>query len=432
MVKSPTVQRLLTLLRKLLQILRLGLVLIIAVLLLGTSSLLPGNRTERVRAYTRNIEFDYVGWTLNALRIKLFESALGASDYLSAESRRQVVLNYMKLIAQIQEAEQGINQSYSDPTIRDPQAATQPLRVRLERLNLQRDQIGPVAEAILQEQIGYAADMLGLTLGGQPVPPVLYHSTPLPLALIVSPRTVIRQDEDISLVPDLTVDKRAELEGQVDRALDVSSLVVEIGGVGTYPTMVEQTSYLDWLSEVVAHEWVHNFLTLRPLGINYMTNPQLRIMNETTAAIAGKEIGRAVLQLYYPELLPPPPSTPPPGSENTPAQPPVFDYRAEMHQTRLTADQLLAEGKVEEAEQYMEMRRIIFWQNGYHHLRKLNQAYFAFYGAYADEPGGAAGATEDPIGAAVRALRAQSPSLSAFLNRISWMVSFEQLQQAVK
>jgi hypothetical protein len=431
-VKSPTVQRLLTLLRKLLQILRLGLVLIIAVLLLGTSSLLPGNRTERVRAYTRNIEFDYVGWTLNALRIKLFESALGASDYLSAESRRQVVLNYMKLIAQIQEAERGINQSYSDPTIRDPQAATQPLRVRLERLNLQRDQIGPVAEAILQEQIGYAADMLGLTLGGQPVPPVLYHSTPLPLALIVSPRTVIRQDEDISLVPDLTVDKRAELEGQVDRALDVSSLVVEIGGVGTYPTMVEQTSYLDWLSEVVAHEWVHNFLTLRPLGINYMTNPQLRIMNETTAAIAGKEIGRAVLLLYYPELLPPPPSTPPPGSENTPAQPPVFDYRAEMHQTRLTADQLLAEGKVEEAEQYMEMRRIIFWQNGYHHLRKLNQAYFAFYGAYADEPGGAAGATEDPIGAAVRALRAQSPSLSAFLNRISWMVSFEQLQQAVK
>jgi hypothetical protein len=75
----------------------------------------------------------------------------------------------------------------------------------------------------------------------------------------------------------------------------------------------------------------------------------------------------------------------------------------------------------------MEQRRIFFWENGYH-IRKLNQAYFAFHGAYADEPGGAAG--EDPVGAAVRALRAQSPSLAAFLNRISWMTSFEQLQRA--
>ena len=42
----------------------------------------------------------------------------------------------------------------------------------------------------------------------------------------------------------------------------------------------------------------------------------------------------------------------------------------------------------------MEARREIFWQNGYA-IRKLNQAYFAFYGAYADIPGGPAG--EDPV-----------------------------------
>ncbi|MEJ2709259.1 MAG: hypothetical protein P8074_16740 [Anaerolineales bacterium] len=76
----------------------------------------------------------------------------------------------------------------------------------------------------------------------------------------------------------------------------------------------------------------------------------------------------------------------------------------------------------------MEQRRIFFWEHGYH-IRKLNQAYFAFYGAYADQPGGAAG--EDPVGAAVRDLRVQSPNLSDFLNRISWMWKFQQLQQAV-
>ena len=49
----------------------------------------------------------------------------------------------------------------------------------------------------------------------------------------------------------------------------------------------------------------------------------------------------------------------------------------------------------------MEQRRQLFVENGYY-IRKLNQAYFAFYGAYADVPGGAAG--EDPVGPAVRAL----------------------------
>ena len=99
-----------------------------------------------------------------------------------------------------------------------------------------------------------------------------------------------------------------------------------------------------------------------------------------------------------------------------------------MHLTRITVDKLLAEGRVEEAEAYMEERRVFFWDQGYR-IRKLNQAYFAFYGAYADEPAGAAG--EDPVGAAVRLLRAQSPSLSAFLKRISWISSFEDLQKLV-
>lgn len=76
----------------------------------------------------------------------------------------------------------------------------------------------------------------------------------------------------------------------------------------------------------------------------------------------------------------------------------------------------------------MEERRQVFLKNGYL-LRKINQAYFAFYGAYADVPGGAAG--EDPVGPAVRALREQSKSLAEFVNRISWMSSFQQLQEAV-
>ncbi|KAA0276920.1 MAG: hypothetical protein EDM79_06115, partial [Chloroflexi bacterium] len=98
-------------------------------------------------------------------------------------------------------------------------------------------------------------------------------------------------------------------------------------------------------------------------------------------------------------------------------------------ETRINADALLAEGRIEEAEAYMEERRQVFLRNGYL-LRKINQAYFAFHGAYADVPGGAAG--EDPVGPAVRALRAKSDSLADFINTMSWMWSFEQLQERVK
>jgi hypothetical protein len=154
-------------------------------------------------------------------------------------------------------------------------------------------------------------------------------------------------------------------------------------------------------------------------------------MNETTASIAGGEIGKIVMQRYYPELLA---QDSAPSikrvSQNVdlPAAAPAFDFRAEMHTTRVNADALLAQGKIDQAEAYMELRRQLFWDNHYA-IRKLNQAYFAFYGAYADTPGGAAG--EDPVGPAVRALRAQSASLKDFLERISQMTTFAELQKAV-
>jgi hypothetical protein len=166
----------------------------------------------------------------------------------------------------------------------------------------------------------------------------------------------------------------------------------------------------------------------------YDFTPELRTMNETTASIVGNEIGSLVLQRYYPELVDAAPSplqlaSVQPPSPHPEGEAPPFDFRAEMHTTRVTVDEMLAEGKIEEAEAYMEARREIFWENGYT-IRKLNQAYFAFYGAYADVPGGAAG--EDPVGPAVRELRAQSASLAEFVKRISWMTSFEQLQAAIQ
>jgi hypothetical protein len=380
------------------------------------------------------VQFDYFTWTVNAAWQKLQLSSLGMPYYLNNDQRKQAVYDYIQLTKDIEKSESELDQIYADPAIKDKDASSALLRKKLNELSQKQQNLAPFTEAVLQEQVGSVAAEMGLTVGGQPIPSVLYKISPLPLALIISPREKILQDANISLFPDLTVEQRVLLETGVDEQLNVSSLVVPVGGIGTYPTMVMRTSDLKWLAEVVSHEWTHNFLTLRPLGIRYDTSPEMRTMNETTASISGREIGERVIEKYYPELVVSEriplglvshlDGRPNPGDFRRP-----FDFRMEMHETRVAVDQLLSEGKIEEAENYMESRRQLFWDNGYA-LRKLNQAYFAFYGAYADVPGGAAG--EDPVGPAVRSLRQQSASLADFIYRIAWMTSFDELKAAVQ
>jgi hypothetical protein len=386
---------------------------------------------ERVRAYTRMEEFDYAAWTIDALLEKGRQGAINAWRYLDESQQRNAVLAYLDLAGQLENVEDEIARIYANPEIGDKEAAAAGLLAEQRRLEADIRRQGALAESVLQHQISVVLAEIGLSLGGQPFPPLLYHVTSLPNALIVSPREVIRQDADVSLMPDLTLDEIDRLEREVENGLNVSALVVPVGGIGIYPTMVMSSTDLSWLVEVIAHEWIHNYLTLRPLGALYYSSPDLRTINETTASLAGKEIGEAVLKRFYPDFLPPPPA-PLPQEELTPPAlrrnggAPQFNYRAEMRETRVTADSLLAEGKIEEAEQYMEARRQFFWEHGYR-IRRLNQAYFAFYGAYADVPGGAAGS--DPVGAAVRILRAQSLSLAEFIRRIAWVTSYEDLQR---
>jgi len=408
------------------------IVIAAAVVLLQRAAMPVGDELEQVRRYTRSIEFDYIAWTADALLVKAGQSVTPLTQVLSDEEQSSLVVEELRLQKEILVSEAAIAKIYSDPTIQNPEIRAAGERQKLEQLQARMEILGPLSESILQQQVSDVVGDLGLTLGGQPVPDVLYHVTPLPYALIVSPRGEIRQDANISLVTDLSLEQMVELEKRVEADLDVSALVVPVGGIGVYPTMILRTTDIVYLTEVIAHEWTHNYLTLRPLGMNYDTTPALRTMNETTAALAGVEAGQLVLQKFYPGQVEP--ETPPvlPPRDRTPKTaavvPDTFDYRAEMHTTRVKVDELLKDGKIKEAENYMEARRVVFWENGYQ-IRRLNQAYFAFHGAYADQPGGAAGS--DPVGPAVRELRAQSPSLAAFINRISWMTSFEQLQKVV-
>ena len=410
---------------------RRALFLLLVCTLLTRDLTLAGDLGTQVTVRVGTLQFDFIGWTLNALGLKVAQSTSTEQNYMPTDERKQIVLNYIELLDQNLKLDREINHIFTDPNQIDPEAASHDLKAQLAHVRARMDELGPLAEAVLQEQIAAVLADEGFAVGGQIVPPVSFHITALPGFLVISPRDRIELQAYANIEPGLTAAEETALEDKMEKELNVSALVAPLGGLGTYPTMIYETANLNYVAEVGAHEWVHNYLTLRPLGVNYESSPELRTMNETTATIVGREIGQKVIERYYPERVPPPTPTPDPNAILTPTPTPdpnTFDFDTEMHDTRVKVDELLAAGKIEEAERYMEGRRRVFVEHGYQ-VRKLNQAYFAFYGAYNVGPGAGG---QDPVGPAVRQLRDRSPSVKAFLDRISWMTSFEALQAALR
>lgn len=397
----------------------------IILLSLSASSVPLRDPVENVRRFTRQLEFEFVGWTLDALWSKIEQFSVSATARMSEESRKEFVVEYFDLLRESQQFQSQVESIVGDPDEAAQQGVFSDLQEQLKLTQRTLIERQPLVESILQQQATFVLAELGLGLGGRIIPPLAFEFTSLPLTLIVSPREVIQQDANIPLVANLELSAKISLEEQVDRTLNVSSLVVNIGGIGTYPTMVLESSSIAWVIDTVIHEWAHNYLTLRPLGLNYLKDSDLRTMNETTASIIGREVARQVLLRYYPDFAP---ALVELSSELPPEDPEAFNLRAEMHETRITADRLLAEGQIEQAEQYMQERRQFIWVNGYR-IRKLNQAYFAFHGAYADEPGGAAG--DDPVGDAVRELWDRIESPAEFLWTMSWMSDLSDLQEEI-
>lgn len=387
-----------------------------------------GDEAYQLEALVGLRQYDFLVWELQALAAKAQAVLARDQRYLDESTRRQIVLDYLDSIQEMNRLEWQIGQIYSNPDIADPDTVSADIQRELANMKVTTNQIQPFAEAILQDHVADVLREEQFALLEQTWPPVLMHMTPLPTILMVSPRDRIERIYGIPLVHGLTVPEQEALETAVFQELNLSALVVPIGGLGLYPSMIMESSSINWLAEVTAHEWAHVWMGPYPISLQYLTDPAVRTMNETTAAIAGKDIGPKVIARYYPEyvLSSPPASAPIPDPE--PDSPPSFDFRAEMAETRVKTDELLLAGEIEAAEAYMETRRRLFVVNGFN-IRKINQAYFSFYGAYADEPG-AAGV--DPIGPLVQEVRSLTPTLRAFLETMVPVNSIEELRTVVE
>lgn len=395
------------------------------VCLSGSLSASPTVR-DGIGHLTRHLNFNFVEWTLDALFQKAIGASLKAESFLNGEEQANVLRTYVGMVDEVRMLENKLTRLVSTPGTEDPTAISE-AKETLDVASAYLHSFSHVAESTLQKQTEQMLVSLGFGFGGQILPPVLYHVSELPLNLVISPREEIQAEYEISLKAGMDTLEKETLENTILETLDRSALITAVGGMGAYPTMVMRTSDLSWLADTVAHEWGHNWLTLHPLGMRYFENSQMKTINETTASILGGEVSLEVIKKWYPELAPVSviEDTQTNGLTVPEQTEEVFNFRKEMRITRVRVDELLAKGQIETAEAYMETRRAFFWENGYY-IRKINQAYFAFYGAYNDVPGGGASGS-DPVGPAVQALRAQTASLFEFISKIQSVKSFQEL-----
>ncbi len=352
----------------------------------------------------RGQQFNFIEWEATTLAWKAQQAVRGLHRSVSAQEGAQHVQTYLAQLGTVMQLEAQLESATAQATFSPSQiVAWQTERDRLRSV-LARDQM--LIESILENQVRQVLVAEGFHVGGWLFPPISMHFTQPTQLLVFSSREQIQMGQTWTLKGG-TLEERERLEQLALEELDQSAIVVGIGGMAVYPAMVIEHPDVETVVDTFAHEWLHHYLMFYPLGYEteLFANPEARNINETTATLFGQQIAKRVLDRYYSAWIQ--------SSTLTNAErAQTFDYYAEMNETRVEVDRLLSQGQVAPAESYMEQRRLWFVQNGYN-IRKLNQAWFAFYGGYQVQGVGIGGT--DPTGAWIQSLLEISPNLKAWV-----------------
>ncbi len=347
------------------------------------------------------------------------------SRYEEIDDEIGVVTEYFAFVEQIKTLKSEIQAINAG----NRQGDSASLEAELNMLQEQRIALEGTVERIIEKQIRDTLAQQGIF---NPIielkvafPPVNFKLDKPPYYLVISPRHRIESMREILLQPSLNLEEIETIEAKVDK-LGVSSLMVKPGGLSTpYPTLVTNEASLRFTINAATEEWLHQYLVFKPLGFLYLLdltgvsrNYEIATINETLASMVSKEIGSIVYEKYYPEY-----ENDVNQNQTTASE---FDFNLEMREIRKTVDKYLAQGEIEQAEEFMEQKRQYLASMG-RYIRKLNQAYFAFYGTYADRP-----TSISPIGLELKELRSQSASLKDFLDTVAIMTSRQDLRVSIK
>ena len=406
-------------------ILTLGIILLM-IGLSGTGCTTTPDFDRKLQAIVKPYDFSTIAWEIRTIPHELNQLIFSRRDQSADEV--QVVANHFAIVKQIRALRaqaQAINQGAVPGDLASLEAELNTLQ---EQRSASQDEVERILEKQIKTVLAEQAIFNPLDSSSRikiNLPPVNFSLEKPPHLLVISPRDRIESMREIFLKQDISPEEMAAIEAEADK-LGVSSLVVELGGLGaTYPSFVTNEASLSFTIDAACEEWLHQYLFFRPLGFLYALdltglapNYEIATINETVASMASKEIGALVYEKYYS----PDQNAPQPSQEEDSG----FNFNREMRDIRRQVDRYLAQGESELAEAFMEQKRQYLAANGYY-IRKLNQAYFAFHGTYADSP-----TSVSPIGAELEKLREQSASLKDFLDRAATITSRQYLQDMLE
>ncbi len=417
---------------------RLSSFLVVIVLCAGlvpASGLTPqGYYETRLGALTGPYSFSLSWWTVGAVANKaaqLVRPQPGAG--LSAEEQRRILDDFFASADEANRLEGELN-GLANRGLTSGDARVAALERELQAVRATRAAQSLLVERLLEQQVQSMLEQEQISLlrlGHIFLPPVFFKLVDLPDVLVVAYRDRIAMRSQVAIRRAITTQEATNLEDAADRELNVRTLLVPIGGYSTYPTMIAGTAPRDFVIGAISHEWCHIYLMFRPLGAAYGKSGEVTAMNETVCGIFGDDIAALVRETYYgAEKTPRPWQTPPAPTQEPPRpreEPQGFNANRELRKIYLAAEERLKVGDVEGAERIMEEGRAYLAENGVY-LRKLNQAFFAFYGSYAEGPDSI---RPDTIGDDLRELRRRSDSLKQFFETAARMTSYDDLTRAL-
>lgn len=384
----------------------------------------PGDRLQQspVAFASSGFAFDLLAYELGNFPDKWVYRTLSALPWVDdgPDARRSALDQYEELARHLRENAGKLREA----TAQNDLARRDDLQDERELLLDTRNAIRDTVEEYLEAELSLTLSNFGFSTWGDFMwPPVDFRIDNPPSILVTSPRNIIERRESRLIDTDLTESEKLSIENHLLTQANLSAIVLRTGGLAAFPNIVPSHYDLLPLLEVSAHEWLHAYLLFQPLGRAYWDNGDMTSLNETLAQIFGKEIGRITYNRIKDadiDTMEPPPSVTDTGEDAPPADPDRFDFREFMFETRQKTDEMLAENQIAEAEAYMEQRRLVLVEHG-HHIRKLNQAYFAFHGLYA-----AGLASTSPLARQLWELRLQTDHIGDFVKTLQTVSDYSQ------
>ena len=391
--------------------------------LLAVFIMLPQTDTFRLspaKTIASEYLFSLAGWEVMNVPYKWYQlllSALPGSDP-SREERLASLDRYLQLARMVRKEKDRLeglsfrsSSTLSTGSIRERSERSTD---HLDELTAEKEAARADAEGAIESELSEVLIEENLTsMLGFLFPPVDLRFDRPPTVLIVSPRDRIELTETVLLHADVPPMERDRLETELLERYDLSSLVADLGGIATYPSLVNDIRELRSISRLAAHEWLHHYFTFHSLGRHYRSSSEMLAINETAADMAGRELGDTVFARMGGDLNES-------ESRYLSVEERNPEFTREMRETRQRTEELLDEGKIVEAEQYLKERWWFLRLRGFG-LRKLNQAYFAFYGSYASSA-----ASVSPIGAQLAELRQRFPGVGGFLKAVATISNYDE------